>query len=134
MSEPIANPGGPDALITFLPTTDLAASREFYEHVLGLELVVDQLTCFIFRVTNTAFLGVCDKPRTVGADGVITTFVTADVDGWCARVTAADWKLDSGPEHSPTYGIYHAFLTDPAGNRIEIQRFDDPGWTQPQFG
>lgn len=120
-----------DGLITFLPATDLNASRDFYERVLGLQLVVDQTTCLIFRVTDTGYLGVCENDETNGSAGVITTLVANDVDGWCDRISDAGWPIQLGPEHSATYCIYHAFLLDPAGNRIEIQRFDDARWDQP---
>ena len=120
-----------DAQITFLPSSDLERSRTFYEEVLGLELVTDQGTCHIYRVTNEAFLGVCVKDVPYQTDGVIVTLVTQDVDGWCERVTAAGGMIDRGPDHSERFGIYHAFLRDPDGNLLEIQRFDDPGWSSP---
>ena len=120
-----------NAQITFLPTSDLEQSRAFYERVLGLELVTDQGTCHIYRVTNEAFLGVCVKDVPHSTDGVIVTLVTDDVDDWCDRVTANGGVVDQGPEYSDRFGIYHAFLRDPDGNVLEIQRFDDPGWSSP---
>jgi catechol 2,3-dioxygenase-like lactoylglutathione lyase family enzyme len=117
-----------DAQITFLPSSDLERSRTFYEGVLGLELVVDQGTCHIFRVAEGAFLGTCQWETVEVTEGVIFTFVTDDVDGWCSRVVGAGGRIESGPEHSAQYGIYHAFLRDSDGHRLEIQRFDDPEW------
>lgn len=117
-------------MITFLPSVDLVASRDFYERVLGLELAVDQKTCLIFRVTDGGYLGVCERANAGGSADVITTIVSDDVDAWCERIVQAGWKIDIGPEHSATYGIYHAFMMDPSGNRIEIQRFDDPNWSR----
>jgi catechol 2,3-dioxygenase-like lactoylglutathione lyase family enzyme len=117
-----------DAQITFLPSADLDRSRLFYDGVLGLELVVDQGTCRIFKAAEGAFLGTCLAETVEPTEGVIFTFVTDDVDGWCSRVAAADEQIDSGPEHSVQYQIYHAFLRDPDGHRLEIQRFDDPDW------
>ena len=120
-----------DAQITFLPSSDLERSRTFYEEVLGLELVTDQGSCHIYRITNEAFLGVCVKDVPYQSDGVIVTLVTQDVDEWCERVTAAGGMIDRGPVHNDRFGIYHAFLRDPDGNLLEIQRFDDPGWSSP---
>jgi predicted enzyme related to lactoylglutathione lyase len=128
MNTPPARDRQVDALITFLPAADLTVSRDFYERVLGLDLVVDQQTCLIFRLTDAGFLGICEREDPSETGAVVTTMVTDDVDGWCARISAAGWSIDSGPEHSAKFGIYHAYLTDPAGNRLEIQRFDDPGW------
>ena len=118
-----------DAQITFLPSADLERSRIFYEGLLGLELVVDQGTCHIFRVAEGAFLGTCQRETLEATEGVIFTFVTDDVDGWCSRVAGAGGRIESGPEHSIQFGIYHAFLRDPDGHRLEIQRFDDPEWS-----
>ncbi len=118
-----------DAQITFLPSSDLAQSREFYERILGLELVTDQGTCHIYRVTTSAFLGVCERETVSPTDGVIVTLVHDDVDGWCSRIIDADGTIERGPDHSERFGIYHAFLRDPDGNLLEIQRFDDPGWS-----
>jgi catechol 2,3-dioxygenase-like lactoylglutathione lyase family enzyme len=130
MIDPAAGAGLGNALVTFLPAVDLGASRDFYERVLGLRLVVDQTTCFIFRVTDGAFVGVCERDRPSAGD-VVTTLVSDEVDAWCARIVDAGWVIDSGPEHSEAFGIYHAYVTDPSGNRLEIQRFDDPDWAQP---
>ncbi len=121
-----------DAQITFLPCSNLASSRTFYTEVLGLEVIVDQGTCLIFGVTNCSYVGVCEREDLESTEGVIVTFVTDDVDGWCDRILEAGGKIDSGPEHSDHYSIYHAFLHDPDGNTLEIQRFDDPEWaSQP---
>ena len=120
-----------DAQITFLPTGDLERSRTFYERTLGLELVTDQGTCHIYRVTTEAFLGGCERETISPTEGVIVTLVTDDVDGWCRQIIAAGGTIDRGPDHSAQFGIYHAFLRDPDGNLLEIQRFDDPGWSSP---
>ena len=120
-----------DAQITFLPSADLERSRAFYEGSLGLELVVDQGTCHIFAVADGAFLGTCQRDAMEATEGVIFTFVTDDVDGWCTRILDAGERIESGPTHSAQYGIYHAFLRDPDGHRLEIQRFDDPDWSSP---
>ena len=122
---------GIDAQITFLPSSDLQASRAFYEGVLGLDLAVDQGACLIFRVTDEAFVGVCEHLDTLEARSVIVTLVTDDVDGWCARIRGRGGEIVSGPEPNERFGIYHAFLADPDGHHVEIQRFDDPAWASP---
>jgi catechol 2,3-dioxygenase-like lactoylglutathione lyase family enzyme len=119
-----------DAQITFLPSSDLGRSRAFYEGVLGLDLVVDQGSCYVFRAAPAAFIGTCHRTEASATDGAIFTFVVDDVDGWCARIAAAGGSeaIERAPEHSDRYGIYHAFLRDPDGHLLEIQRFDDPEW------
>ena len=117
-----------DAQITFLPVRDLAVSRRFYEDVLGLRVAVDQGSCCILAIGESGFVGVCERDGATAADGVIVTLVTDDVDGWYARLTAADHPTDGSPTHSEHYGIYHLFFRDPDGHLLEIQRFDDPHW------
>jgi catechol 2,3-dioxygenase-like lactoylglutathione lyase family enzyme len=117
-----------DAFISFLPSEDLDRSADFYERVLGLSLTVDQGACRIYRVTDTAFLGVCLREPFEGPAGAVTTIVADDVDGWCERILAEGWAVRSGPQFSETYKIYHAYVDDPDGNLLEIQRFDDPNW------
>jgi len=112
-----------DQQITFLPTADLDRATAFYQDVLELVLVRDQGTCRIFRVTESAFVGLCAHLDAAG--GVITTFVVADVAGWCRRLAIGGVSCE-GPTHSDRYAITHAFFSDPDGNRLEIQRFDEP--------
>jgi catechol 2,3-dioxygenase-like lactoylglutathione lyase family enzyme len=116
-----------DGFISFLPTVRPAESADFYETVLGLELVLDQSACRIYRINEGAYLGVCERDA-AGPTGVVTTLVTDDVDDWCERITDHGWPLRSGPEHNDRFRIYHAYLEDPDGNVLEIQRFDDPDW------
>lgn len=112
-----------DQFLVFLPVGDLERAREFYSAVVGLELVRDQGSCLIFRVASGGFLGVCDH-LAGGSGDVITTLVAEDVDAVCKRLSAAGVDVD-GPRRNDRFGIYHAFFSDPDGNRLEVQRFDD---------
>jgi catechol 2,3-dioxygenase-like lactoylglutathione lyase family enzyme len=113
-----------DAQITFLFVADLARSADFYGETLGLELIRDQGTCHIYRVSDRAFLGLCDhRPPEPG--GLIVTLVTDDVDPWADRLRAAGHDVD-GPTVNERYAIYHCFVRDPDGHLVEIQRFDRP--------
>jgi catechol 2,3-dioxygenase-like lactoylglutathione lyase family enzyme len=118
-----------DAFISFLPSTDLGRSADFYERVLGLELVLDQGTCRIYRVTESAYLGVCQREPFDEVQPVITTLVADDVEGWHTRIVRSGWAEVTEPEHSEVYGLVHIWVKDPDGNQLEIQRFDDPNWS-----
>lgn len=116
-----------EANITFLQVADLERSHTFYATGLGLALVLDQGGCRIYRVTDTSYLGVCERPDS-GSSNVIVTIVSDDVAGWHERFTAAGAKVDGLPRDNPDYRIHHFFAHDPDGHLIEVQRFWDPDW------
>jgi predicted enzyme related to lactoylglutathione lyase len=114
------------ALVTFLPVADLEVAHEFYADGLGLALAADQGSCRIYRVAHGGFVGICEHLG--GESGrVITTLVTDDVDGWYQRLADRGVLMDSPPQQNTQFGIYHFFVDDPSGNRLEVQRFDPPG-------
>lgn len=113
-----------DSQITFLYVEDLERSAAFYGELLGLELVRDQGACLIYRVTPSAYIGVCShRPPEPG--GVILTLVADDVDRWAARLAEAGIDID-GPHANERFELYHCFVSDPDGHLVEIQRFDQP--------
>ncbi len=117
--------------ITFLYTRSLERTGDFYEGVLSLPLAVDQGSCRIYRVTDDAYLGFCerdDAPET--PRGILYTLVTEDVDAWYAYLVTKGVPVDNEPAVNDAYGIYHFFARDPNGYAIEIQRFLDPTWRQ----
>jgi catechol 2,3-dioxygenase-like lactoylglutathione lyase family enzyme len=127
--------------VTFLYTEDMAASLRFYGEVLGLPLVLEQAGggCAIFAAApgGRAFLGVCrargprqiENPRSPG--GVVFTLVSDDVDGWHARLAAAEAEVLGPPALSAEHRVYGFFFRDPDGTLLEVQRFEDPGWPTP---
>jgi catechol 2,3-dioxygenase-like lactoylglutathione lyase family enzyme len=118
-----------DAQITFCYVPELARTARFYEELLGLELVLDQGSCRIYATAGDSYLGFCERPEAPRPAGVLLTLVTEDVDGWYERLRERGVAFEAPPAHNPTYRIYHCFCQDPAGYRIELQRFDDPGWS-----
>lgn len=117
-----------DAAITFSYVPDLAPISVFYEQVLGLPLVLDQGGCRIYRVAGSGYFGFCERDAPVQSESVLLTFVTEGVDGVHERLVAAGAIVDQTPRDNDEYGIYHAFYRDPAGYRVEVQRFHDPAW------
>jgi catechol 2,3-dioxygenase-like lactoylglutathione lyase family enzyme len=117
-----------DAGITFCYTRDLKRTARFYEDVLGLPLVLDQGGCRIYRVSDGAYFGFCEREEVGSPKGVILTFVTQDVDSWYEKLSRQGVEFEKAPAFNPDYNIYHCFLRDPDGNLLEIQRFEDPRW------
>ena len=121
-----------DQQVTFLLVADLEASTHFYRDVIGLEVVLDQGDCRIMRITDSAFLGICEREHRPDPGAVLVTLVTDDVDGEHARLVAAGIDCEHEPAHNPKYNLYHAFYRDPDGFLIEVQRFLDPAWPRPK--
>ncbi len=117
-----------DAQIVFFPTDNLDRTTAFYQEMLGLPLVLDQGVCRIFRATAGAFIGFCQKAAAPTDPEAIITLVTQDVDGWVNALREKGVEVERGPVFNAKFDIYHAFLRDPNGYLVEIQRFDDPRW------
>jgi len=115
--------------VTFLYCDDLGATSAFYQDVLGLERVVDQGCCHIYRLSPSGYLGVCDiadGPRETA--GLTVTLVTDDVDGWHRALSSKGVVFEREPAFSERFQVYSCLFHDPNGYRIEIQSFRDPDW------
>jgi catechol 2,3-dioxygenase-like lactoylglutathione lyase family enzyme len=119
---------GFDAFITFCYTRDLNETADFYGNLLEMPLVLDQGGCRIYRVAQAGYIGVCRQCDAEDPKGLILTLVTDDVDGWFEKLEAAGTEVEKSPAYNQEYGIYHCFLRDPAGYRVEIQKFVNPDW------
>jgi len=116
--------------ITFLQVDDLRATDNFYGDLLGLELVLDQGACRIYRAGDDAFVGFCDHREGPSPDGLILTFVPDDVDAFCEGLRETGIELESEPSYNEKFQIYQAFVRDPDGYLVEVQRVDDPNWPE----
>lgn len=119
---------GFDQQVTFLLVADLDHSARFYRDVLGLDQVLDQGDCRIFRTTDSAFVGICERTDRGDPGSILLTLVTDDVDAQHQVLVAAGALCEKAPQHNEKYNVYHAFYRDPDGYLIEIQRFLDPMW------
>jgi catechol 2,3-dioxygenase-like lactoylglutathione lyase family enzyme len=118
-----------DQQVTFLYTRDLAQTAAFYEEVMGLSQVLDQGSCKIYRISDDAFLGYCERENAPEVpQGIIFTLVTRAVDAWYEHLANRGVTFEKPPQVNADYNIYHCFLRDPNGYLIEIQQFYDPTW------
>ena len=120
-----------DQQITFLYTKDISKSAVFYEDIMQLPLVLDQGGYRIYGVTDTAYVGVCERENAATEPkGIIFTLVVSDVDGWYSHMRNQGVPFKKPPAVNNAYGIYHCFAKDPNGYLIEIQRFLDSDWNK----
>ena len=113
--------------VTFLPTADLVATDSFYGGLLGLPLVRDQGVCRIYATAPGAYVGFCDRGYTVPERyRVVVTLLLDDVEGAFARLRDAGAEVVSEPAHSERFAAVTAFVRDPNGYLLELQRFDVP--------
>lgn len=119
-----------DQSVTWVYTMDLEGTSRFYAEILGLDLVLDQGGCRIYRWSANSFLGVCfARPgRFVEPKGVVITFVSPDVDGWHRYLVDKGVEPEGAPTYSPEFNVYCFFAKDPNGYLLEFQQFRDPAW------
>lgn len=119
--------------VTWVYTEDLPGTARFYNETIGLELVLDQGGCRIFKTSATSFLGVCKVRlgRHVEPKGVVITLVTPDVDGWHAALKAKGVTILEPPAYHPSFDVYCFFAADPNGYKLEFQTFRNPSWKMP---
>lgn len=115
-----------DAFIPFYPVHDLAATRDFYERELGLELEREQARCLIFRAAG-GHLGFClfDGPLP-DHEALTLSLIAPDVDSMYKRLRGLGVETEQPPRRNEHYRIYHFFTRDPDGYRIEIRSFVEP--------
>ena len=115
--------------IIFTYTDDLAQTSKFFAETMELDLVVDQGSCYIFRLSETGYLGVCNLPdRPTEKTAVTISIVSDDVDGWYEFLTAKGVEYIKKPSYSEEFKVYSSLFMSPHGYRVEIQRFGDVGW------
>ena len=114
--------------VCFLYTDDLEATEQFYRDVLGLPMVLDQGPCKIFKISPNGFVGFCTHREPAPTDGVIITLATRKVEAVYERLQSRNVTFEKPLGVNERFNITNAFLRDPNGYLVEIQRFDDPNW------
>lgn len=118
-----------EQFVAFYYTADLAQTVNFYQKILGLELALDQSSCKIFKINPNAFIGFCEKSKLIPFSySCIITLVTEKVDQEFESLIQKGVEVLKTPTLNKEYNIYHCFIKDPNGYKIEIQQFLDPKW------
>ncbi|GJM40223.1 MAG: hypothetical protein DHS20C20_05050 [Ardenticatenaceae bacterium] len=119
--------------ITFLYYKNLAAAQQFYEGILGLELVEDQGWAKIYCINGAAFVGLVDEAhgslKTQPKNAVMITFVVDDVPGWYDHLRNNQVTILREYGRSESIQIEYFFAEDPGGYVLEFERFLKPELT-----
>jgi len=117
-------------VIAFVATTDADRARAFYEDVLGLRLVADELFALVFDANGT-MLRIAKVPELAPARHTVLGWAVADAAATVARLAAAGVKFerydglpqdDLGIWATPD-GARVAWFRDPDGNTLSLTQF-----------
>ena len=118
------------ATVQWLYYRDLEVMQQFYEALLGVELLVDQGWAKVYPVAGSGFIGLVDGERglhqATEQKGVTISFFTDDVDAWFARAAATSGFELRTPEIGDESGRVRVFVGyDPEGYFLEWDTFLD---------
>lgn len=111
--------------ITFLYYNDFSYGIDFVEHVLELNLVMDQGFARVYEVNEKAFLGLVQKQNdTTGVPGsTLFSLSTTNVDQEYKRVMQLEVNNLSEIKHFESIPLKSFFFDDLEGHKFEIQQF-----------
>lgn len=107
---------------------DLSRATRFYQETLGFELVEDYGFGKLFQVASTSYLMLIDT--TVGRHSadepktVTTAFLTDELEGWWAYLTALDLPVSAPLNYQPGKPHDGFVVIDPEGYYLEFERFN----------
>ena len=108
--------------IVFLSTRRLEEVTDFYRSRFGMENWLEQKDCTILKHDNL-LLGFCQRERE-DTCGIITFYYGSEEEVDSLYALLKDIS-EGPPRRNEGYRIYHFFLRDPEGRRVEVQRFLD---------
>ncbi len=117
---------------TMLYYKDIAAARNFYGDILGLEATFSDEWVTLYRVVPGALLGVVREGGTAfhparAENSVMLSLVTEDVDRWHARLRAFPGvRFLKSPYDHEKVPIRAMLVTDPGGYTVEFFQWREP--------
>ena len=115
--------------ITFFYYNNLKKAAEFYENVMGFNLVQDQKWAKIFQISGEAYMGCVDGEigyhKPYDTKPVMLTIIVDDPDAWYDHIQYHNVETLSEPHDDEELNLRIFLLQDPEGYVIEIQKFYD---------
>ena len=123
------SPPSVNGILTFFYYEDLEKAAEFYEKIMGFQLVQDQKWAKIFKIKDNAYMGCVDgnigyhKPDPTKP--VMLTLIVDDPDAWYKHFKENGIETLNEPHDNEELNLRIFLLCDPEGYVIEIQKFKD---------
>lgn len=123
---------GGSKLIAFVPTTNAARARQFYEDVLGLRLVADQAPFALVFDANGTMLRVTSVPEHTPPPFTVLGWDVDSIEKVIDRLSAAgvEFLRYPGVNEAEPRGIWTApggarvaWFRDPDGNVLSVTKF-----------
>jgi catechol 2,3-dioxygenase-like lactoylglutathione lyase family enzyme len=123
-----SNGPGVQGNVIWLYYKDLKRAQEFYENVLGFQLLVDQGFAKVYSSSSSGFIGLVDEAKGLHRfskeKSVNIGFFTRELDEWYEYLLQRGLKM-RGPLEEGVKGLVRAFVTyDPAGYYLEFDKFN----------
>ena len=112
--------------ITFIYTQDIEKMKEFYGEILGLPMMLEQSNCFVFRVNDKSYIGVCGvnwtspQSKVMEERNMMITLVTDQLEEWDKRLEWVDGAqlVEMNPEKCSKWEAKYA-----AKNQERLENF-----------
>jgi catechol 2,3-dioxygenase-like lactoylglutathione lyase family enzyme len=120
---------GIKATVLWLYSNDVHAMSNFYDDVMGFDLVVDQGWAMIHQSSPSGFIGPVDGARGMHTwtedKAVMVSLLTTDIDGWFAHLgDEEDFAMRDGEIGAESRAGARVFVgQDPDGYFIELDEF-----------
>ena len=123
---------GGNKLIAFIPTTNPARARQFYEDVLGLRLVADEAPFALVFDANGTMLRVTSVRQHVAPPFTVLGWEVDSIEDVVKRLSSAgvEFLRDPGVNENEPHGIWTApsgariaWFRDPDGNVLSVTKF-----------
>lgn len=115
------------ANLVFFYYRDLAAAQQFYQNILGLELVLEQDFWKMFQTSPSSYVGLVDEKRGMhrasDSKAVTLSFITEQVDEWYNYLVSKGVRIHK-PLRDSASSAHRGFVAlDPEGYFLEFERF-----------
>jgi predicted enzyme related to lactoylglutathione lyase len=118
---------GVEGMITFTYYNDLEKVAEFYEKIMGFELVIDVDFAKVYKVSGSSHIGIVDGERgflrAKEDKPVMISFVVEDIDAWYKHLRGKGIDIFQPPKEASYLRMKTLLLRDPEGYVVEILEF-----------